>query len=78
MVGGTGGDATTGWVLVGVPLDCSGTNRGEARAPQALREAGLAEKLGAKDAGDADATMQDPSRDANTGVIGFEQVAKAS
>ena len=78
MVGGTGGDATTGWILVGAPLDCSGTNRGEARAPQALREAGLAEKLGGKDAGDADATMQDPSRDANTGVIGFEQVAKAS
>ena len=42
VVGQTKGDAaTTGWVLVGAPLDCSGTGRGEARAPEALREAGL-------------------------------------
>jgi len=26
-----------GWILVGAPLACSGTNRGEAHAPRALR-----------------------------------------
>ena len=34
MAGQTKGDAATGWVLVGAPLDCSGTDRGEARAPR--------------------------------------------
>jgi arginase len=64
--------------LVGAPLDCSGTDRGEARAPEALRDAGLAERTGARDAGDVDATVDDPNRDARTGVIGFEQIRRAS
>lgn len=70
--------AATGWVLVGAPLDCSGTGRGEARAPKALRDAGLALRTGVRDAGDVDATVDDPSRDARTGVIGFEQIRRAS
>src|SRR5215213_6448886 len=65
-------------VLVGAPLDCSGTDRGEARAPEALRDAGLAERTGARDAGDVDATVDDPNRDARTGVVGFEQIRRAS
>jgi hypothetical protein len=78
-VGQTKGDAaTTGWVLVGAPLDCSGTGRGEARAPEALRDAGLAQRTGARDAGEIDATVNDPNRDARTGVIGFEQIRRAS
>jgi arginase len=67
-----------GWILVGAPLDCSGTNRGEARAPRALRDAGLVGRTGARDAGDVDATIDDPDRDARTGVIGFEQLRRAS
>jgi arginase family enzyme len=70
--------AVAGWILVGAPLDCSGTNRGEARAPRALRDAGLVERTGARDAGDVDATIDDPDRDGRTGVIGFEQLRKAS
>jgi arginase len=70
--------AATRWVLVGAPLDCSGTDRGEARAPEALRDAGLAERTGARDAGDVDATVDDPNRDARTGVVGFEQIRRAS
>jgi arginase family enzyme len=66
------------WALVGAPLDCSGTNRGEARAPVALREAGLADVLAARDAGDVEATVDDPNRDPETGVIGFGQIAEAS
>jgi arginase len=64
--------------LVGAPLDCSGTDRGEARAPRALRDAGLAERTGARDVGDVDATVDDPNRDARTGVVGFEQIRRAS
>jgi arginase len=64
--------------LVGAPLDCSGTGRGEARAPEALRDAGLAQRTGARDAGDVDATVDDPNRDARTGVIGFEEICRAS
>ena len=63
---------------MGAPLDCSGTDRGEARAPEALRDAGLAERTGARDAGDVDATVDDPNRDARTGVVGFEQIRRAS
>jgi arginase len=66
------------WALVGTPLDCSGTNRGEARAPEALREAGLVVGLAARDAGDVGATVDDPNRDPQTGVIGFGQIAEAS
>lgn len=64
--------------MVGAPLDCSGTDRGEARAPEALREAGLAERAGARDAGDAEARIDDPDRDARTGVVGFAQIREAS
>ena len=74
----TKGDAATRWVIVGAPLDCSGTDRGEARAPKALRDAGLAQRTGARDAGDVDATVDVPNRDARTGVIGFEQIRRAS
>jgi arginase len=63
---------------VGAPLDCSGTSRGEARAPRALRDAGLAQRTGARDFGDVEATVDDPNRDARTGVIGFEQIRRAS
>jgi arginase len=77
VAGQTKGDAATGWVLVGAPLDCSGTDRGEARAPEALRDAGLAHRTGARDAGDVDATVDDPNRDARTGVIGFEQIRRS-
>ena len=78
MAGQTKGNAATGWVLVGAPLDCSGTGRGEARAPAALRDAGLGQRTGVRDAGDVDATVDDPNRDARTGVIGFEHICRAS
>jgi arginase len=78
VAGQTKDDAATRWVLVGAPLDCSGTGRGEARAPRALRDAGLAQWTGARDAGDVDATVDDPNRDARTGVIGFEQIRRSS
>jgi arginase len=78
LAGRTGDDVVAGWTLVGAPLDCSGTNRGEARAPEALRDVGLTERTGAREAGDVDAAIDDPIRDARTGVIGFEQLRRAS
>jgi arginase len=61
----------------GGPLDCSGTNRGEARAPEELRRAGIDEAV-SRDAGDTEARIDDPTRDPRTGVIGFEQLVEAS
>jgi arginase len=78
LAGGTRSDAEGKWILVGAPLDCSGTDRGEARAPGALRAANLAQRVGAEDLGDVDALIDDPSRDPETGVIGFEQIREAS
>jgi arginase len=64
--------------LVDAPLDCSGAGRGEERAPAALRAAGLVERLGAHDAGEADARIRDTRRDPGTGVVGADDVRRAS
>lgn len=77
MTESTGEMGAAGWALVGPPLDCSGTNRGEARAPEALRRAGLDEAV-SRDAGDTEARIDDPTRDPRTGVIGFGQLVEAS
>jgi arginase len=57
----------SGWFLLGAPWDCSGSGRGEARAPHALREAGLASRVDV-DLGDADTTITSTHRDGITGV----------
>jgi arginase len=66
------------WTVIGVPVDCSGNRRGEERAPAALRKAGLVEALGARDAGDLDAWMHDPRREADSGMIGYKRVCELS
>jgi arginase len=66
------------WTLLGAPLDSSGEGLGEERAPRELRAAGLAERLGLRDAGDAVRPLRDPQRDARTGVIAAGQLAVAS
>jgi arginase len=68
----------TQWTLLGAPLDSAGEGLGEERAPQELRSAGLGERLGLRDAGDAVAPLRDPNRDAATGVIAASQLAAAS
>ena len=55
-----------------------GHRQGRSTRPTALRDAGLAHRTGARDAGDVDATVDDPDRDARTGVIGFEQIRRSS
>ena len=66
------------WRLLGAPLDSSASGRGEERAPDALRRAGLAEAFDARDAGDATGRLTDRQRDPGTGVIAFSQLATAS
>ncbi len=57
--------------MVDVPLDSSGTGRGEQRAPAALRRAGLLDALAADDGGRIDeALLRDPVRDQASGLIG--------
>lgn len=55
------------WALLGAPWDCSGTGRGEADAPAALRDAGLGDLAGL-DAGDAAIAVTTTARDPATGV----------
>jgi arginase family enzyme len=66
------------FAVVDAPLDCSGTGRGEERAPAALRAAGLVERLGARDAGEAAARIRDTRRDRDTGVVGAAELRRAS
>jgi arginase len=64
--------------VIDAPIDCSGAGRGGEHAPAALRAAGLVERLGARDAGEADARIRDTRRDPGTGVVGAVEVVRAS
>jgi arginase len=66
------------WAMAGAPIDSSGRARGEARAPAALRAAGLAEIPGVEDRGDLAARIADPVRDPETGVIGFADLVRST
>jgi len=66
------------FAVLDAPLDCSGAGRAEENAPAALRAAGLVERLGARDAGAADARIRDSMRDPETGVIGAADVRRAT
>lgn len=64
--------------LVGAPVDCSGRFIGVERMPAALRAAGLAERLGLRDLGDLEVTIDSPERDPETGIIGFPAVCRVA
>jgi len=57
----------SGWFLVGAPWDCSGSGRGEAQAPGALRMAGLVDRVDV-DLGDVATVIGSIRRDETTGV----------
>jgi arginase len=67
-----------GWLLLGAPLDSAAKGEGEERAPQALRDAGLAEALGARDMGDVAEPLRPPDRDPRSGIVAFEALVDAS
>lgn len=64
--------------VLGVPIDCTGRLAGCERAPQAYRDAGLVARLNVADHGDLDVTLDDPTRDPATGVIGLHQLVEVS
>jgi arginase len=66
------------WVALGAPFDSAAEGEGEERAPQALRDAGLIEALGARDRGDVARPLRPPERDPHTGIIAFESLVDGS
>ena len=62
------------WAILGVPIDSVGRAGGTEHAPDALREHGIVERLGARDDGDLDVRIRGDERDPATGVIGIEGV----
>ncbi len=67
-----------GWVALGAPFDSAAKGEGEERAPQAMRDAGLVEGLGARDLGDVAEPLRPPERDARSGIIAFEALVDGS
>lgn len=62
--------------LLGIPIDCSGRLTGCERAPAAFRDVGLADRLGVTDRGDLPVSLDDPTRDPDTGIVGMAQVTE--
>jgi arginase len=67
-----------GWTLLGAPLDSSGAGRGEERGPEALRAAGLADRVGARDGGDVAAPLRPAQPDARTGILAVAALRNAA
>jgi arginase len=59
---------------LGVPIDCTGEPGGTELAPDALRRAGVIERLGAVDAGDAPVAIRGTVRDPDSGVLALDSV----
>jgi arginase len=61
-------------VVVGVPIDSLGKPGGTELSPGALREHGIAEALGARDAGDLPVRIVGEDRDPASGIVGYPTV----
>jgi arginase len=66
------------WTIIGAPLNSAAGPDGETRMPAALRAAGLVAALSAQDDGDIQGRIDDPRRDPETGIIGFDVLRRAS
>ncbi len=64
--------------IVGAPIDGAGYNNGVELMPAELRAAGLVKQLGLPDYGDWPVSLSDPVRDAETGIIAYQQVLEVS
>jgi arginase family enzyme len=69
---------TAPWTVIEAPLDSSGTSRGEERAPTALLQAGLLQRVGGDARIEAEARIHTSERDPVTGVIGADEIRRAS
>ena len=65
-------------VVVGIPIDSYGKPGGTELAPAALRELGIVEALGARDAGDLDVRIVGTDRDETSGIMGYPSVVETS
>ena len=65
-------------VVVGVPIDSYVTPGGTELAPATLRELGIVDALGARDAGDLSVRIVGTDRDEASGVLGHASVVEAS
>ncbi len=61
-------------VVVGVPIDSLGKPGGTELSPGALREQGVVELLGARDAGDLPVRIAGEERDRASGIVGYRTV----
>jgi arginase len=66
------------WTVIGAPIDSAAEPGAEALAPAALRDAGLVDRIGARDSGDVAAGLRDKGRDPTTGVIGVDDLIRFS
>jgi arginase family enzyme len=69
---------TAPWTVIEAPLDSSGTSRGEERAPAALLQAGLLQRVGGDASIEAEARIHTSERDPVIGVIGADEIRRAS
>jgi len=61
--------------VIGAPFNSSGLGNGVARAPAALRAAGLVSAVGGVDAGDVAVGTLTPARDAGSGLLSVDALA---
>jgi arginase len=65
-------------VVVGVPIDSYGTPGGTELAPATLRELGIVDALGARDAGDLPVRIVGTERDPQSGILAYPSVLETS
>ena len=64
----------TSFAAIGVPIDSVGRAGGTEHAPAALRDLGLLDAIGARDAGDLPVRIRGDRRDPDSGVVAIEDV----
>src|SRR5262245_61375878 len=67
-----------GWTVIGAPIDSAAGRDAEVLAPAALRDAGLVDRIGARDSGDVGPGLRDKHRDPATGVIDIDDLIRFS
>ncbi len=65
------------FALIGAPIDCEAKPDGCTQAPEVLRRLGLRDAIGASvDLNDMPIRITDPTRDPETGIIGYDSVER--
>jgi len=64
--------------VIGVPIDSVGRSGGTEFAPGVLRELGVVEALGARDAGDLEVKIRGEERDSDSGILAATDVLQST